>query len=611
MLATRGSALLVHRNSHLEDEDMALIDEVMSERLIQLRRASSSVSSPRSESVDHAGWSWSATASSCPTTSFDEASERVNDDCGKLLSSQSTVDDVEDKANSRSHLTHPTLSMLDSSDSFTSLDDSNVSTTCNTAPQQSTEILYTTAIAEVDEGSSVDGRRSSLSTTKFVVRKGWIEKCGQRFKTWKWRYFELTRDGCLRYYTAEDKTVCKGTIHVAKTTKNDIVIQTHVSSREFFFILSTPHRNYLLSTATERAMTRAQAGPGRWDPLRNTVHLTVDDNHQPHKWRGYDDPHDAKTMPMAGVLLKRGHVRTNWVQRYFKLEKLDHHPVLRYYSDGDGRATPKGAISLVNASVSAGVPFCCDGRRNYFVVLSGSLDLHLNALTERDMRRWIHALRKAIEHRPMTPPRPMHVVATHATVVASHLPHIHFTFASKAEFETLQLESRGDALVVSSTSAAAPSVPLGAQLIRVQGVSLGLTIDAARLQLARATYPLQCEFICAPAKRGEMIKRSRSSRTLTSWKTREIVVEHGCLTYIAWHEVRGSFSLAGCYLQLPDVPNRPHCILVGRSPTDKLVLQASSDDERISWAATLHCSILMASHGLSVAGLASNDPFFV
>ncbi|KAF0720721.1 hypothetical protein AaE_010286, partial [Aphanomyces astaci] len=230
----------------------------------------------------------------------------------------------------------------------------------------------------------------------------------------------------------------------------------------------------------------AQAGPGRWDPLRNTVHLTVDENHQAHKWRGYDDPHDGKT-PMAGFLLKRGHVRTNWVQRYFKLEKLDHHPVLRYFlhDDSSRHQTAKGAISLVNAYLSPGIPCCSDGRRNYFMLHSGSQELHLNALTEGDMRRWIHALANAIQLRPTSPPRPMHVVSAQAVHVAKQLPRVH----------------------------------------------------------------------------------------------------------------------------LPDVPGRPHCVAVGRSPADKLVLQAASEDEQISWAATLHCSIVMASQGLSVAGLDTNEPF--
>ncbi|RHY66299.1 hypothetical protein DYB38_008947 [Aphanomyces astaci] len=619
MLATRSSTVQVHRSSQLEDDDLALIDEVMAERCILLRRTSpSAMWSPRSGSMDNADNNVPATAAegaeASRPMSFAANSKHSHDDT-EHSSSLDSIDDADDVAIHRSHLTHPTLSMLQSSDSLTSFDDTSASSCDLTAQPKPTDVLGDPSVIVEEEAS---GRRSSVST-KFVVRKGWIEKCGQRFKTWKWRYFELTRDGCLRYYTAEDKAVCKGSIQVEKTTKNDIVIQTHVSSRDFFFVLSTPLRNYLFSTASERAMTRwiralesigAQAGPGRWDPLRNTVHLTVDENHQAHKWRGYDDPHDGKT-PMAGFLLKRGHVRTNWVQRYFKLEKLDHHPVLRYFlhDDSSRHQTAKGAISLVNAYLSPGIPCCSDGRRNYFMLHSGSQELHLNALTEGDMRRWIHALANAIQLRPTSPPRPMHVVSAQAVHVAKQLPRVHVTFESKPAFESLLLESRGDALVVSRTSGLCPTVPLGAQLLRVDGVSVGLTVDAALLRLARATYPLPCEFIGAPVKRGDMVKRSRSSRTLTSWKTREVVVEHGFLTYLAWHEVRDSFSLAGCYLQLPDVPGRPHCVAVGRSPADKLVLQAASEDEQISWAATLHCSIVMASQGLSVAGLDTNEPF--
>ncbi|CAK4080507.1 unnamed protein product [Aphanomyces euteiches] len=569
VLATPGHIAM--RGSQVGNEDMALIDEILSERSMFSAKSMGKMDSVTSPSpLD--------------------------------LTDSSSADDTP-----RSQLTHPTLNMLQSS-SMSSFDSTRGGTTQD-APLVIPEL-------EIESESSVE------PVPKFLIRKGWIEKCGHTFKTWKWRYFELTRDGCLRYYTSEDKSVCKGMIHVEKTTKNDIVIQTHMSSREFFFVLSTPSRNYLFSTSTERTMKRwiralestgAHAGPGRWDPLRNTVHLTVDDDNKAHKWKGYEDPQDEQAL-MAGYLLKRGHVRTNWVQRFFRIEMADNHPMLRYYDDD--RVTAKGSISLVNAYLSPGAPFSPDGRRNYFMLYCGTHELHLNALSEGDMRRWVHALAKAIVyrvHNPSAPPLPIQAAAAQATKIALGLPRVEIEFPSKESFETVLMERRSEALVVSQVSSLFPTLPLGAQLIRVNGTSIGLTLDAARLQLAQSAYPMVCEFICAPTKRGEMIKRSRSPRTLTSWKIREIVVEHGTLSILAWHEVRDSFSLTGCYLQILDIPGHPFCIAIGRSPApaDKLVLQASSLEDQMVWAATIHCSILMASQGLNVSGFDSHQLFFV
>ncbi|KAF0697967.1 Aste57867_11383 [Aphanomyces stellatus] len=624
------------RPSHVAEDDMVLLEQVLSERGLLNQStlsvsSSSSSASPTSDRLSKLDWNW-ASARRMSMSDAKDVAKDAKMDCGQSSSQESTKDS---DTNERMHLTHPTLSMLQS-DSISSLDcypqgKAQSGTTLSEAkPEEEFDEDDDDPVGRASEAIPVDAIRDSaiddmmmrpssldpLAPPKFVVRKGWIEKCGGTFKTWKWRYFELTRDGWLRYYTAEDKAVLKGAIHVEKTTANDIVIQTHVSTREFFFILVTPQRNYLFSTNTERSMRRwirglenigAQASTGRWDPLRNTVHLTVDESKQAHKWKGYDDPHDGKTT-MAGILLKRGHLRTNWVQRYFKIEVVDQHPILRYYADD--KTTPKGSISLVNTYLSPGTPFCPDGRRNYFMLHCGAHELHLNALSEPDMRRWIHALAKTIVMRPL-PSMVFPEIAAQAAHVAAQLSHVTVTFQTKDDFETLQLEGRAEALIVSQTSILFATIPLGAQLIRVDNVSIGLTLDVARLRLAQATYPMTCEFICAPAKRGTMVKKSRSNRPLASWKSRDVLIEHGFLSYFSWHELRDSFPLAGCYLQLADSPSRPFCVAVGRSPADKLVLQASSKEEQIDWAATLHCGILMASQGLKVEGLETQTPFFV
>ncbi|KDO28391.1 hypothetical protein SPRG_06629 [Saprolegnia parasitica CBS 223.65] len=447
-----------------------------------------------------------------------------------------------------------------------------------------------------------------------ILRRGWIEKCGNKFKTWKWRYFELTRDGYLRYYTAEDKATCKGSIHVEATTKNDIVIQTHVSERLYFFILLTPGRTYLFSTKTQRAMTRwihalesigANARTGRWDPLRNTVHLTLDDAELAHKWTPYEDPRDHASM--EGVLYKRGHVRTNWSKRFFRIEIHNKLPMLCYYTEDQG--APKGHLPLLGCIVSGGIPFAPDSRRNYFVIATDNLELHLSAMTEHDMYLWLHAIQQVQKKHPR-PPSVLTQAIDRACVLAKTLERVPVTFRSKRDFEAMELARRGEALLVTEASVLASEVVRGAQLVTIAGVSLGTTCDAVRLRLATAVYPLTCEFLLPPKKRGTLIKKSRATHQMATWKERDVVVANGELRYMAGNALRGAFSLAGCWVTVAAFANRPFCIVLGRSPSDKLVLQAPTLSDQVEWASVLHCSIVMASQGLNMTQMRYERPFY-
>ncbi|OQR83968.1 hypothetical protein ACHHYP_14073 [Achlya hypogyna] len=499
---------------------------------------------------------------------------------------------------------HPTLSMLQSG----SFDDDD-----------EIDSRFSHALAMRASAITSPSRGSIQASTPYedrIVRKGWIEKCGNKFKTWKWRYFELTRDGYLRYYTSEDKSTCKGAIHVEATTKNDIVIQTHVSERLYFFILLTPNRNYLFSTKTQRAMNRwiqalesigANARTGRWDPLRNTVHLTLDDTETAHKWTPYEDPRDRASI--EGVLWKRGHVRTNWSKRFFRIETTaQKEPILRYYTEDGGPA--KGTMALLGCVVSCGIADGPDGRRNYFVVATMAHELHLSAVSEHEMYAWIHALQQ-VQRKFPRPPSVLKQVVDRACGVARGLNRVPVIFRCKRDFEAIGLDRRAEALVVVEPSVLAPEVVVGAQLLTIAGVSVGQTCDAVRLRLAHATYPLTCEFLSPPTKRGTLVKKSRSSHHMATWKAREVVVAGGELHYFKGStECRGSFSLIGCWVTVAAFSNRPFCVVVGRSPTDKLVLQASTLEEQVDWASVLYCAIYMASMGLTGVEHQYDRPFF-
>merc|ERR1712130_552311 len=61
----------------------------------------------------------------------------------------------------------------------------------------------------------------------FVLKKGWMTKLGETFKTWKYRYFELWSNGLLNYFDNEMKLKKKGSINIV-----DEVIAIDLYSKE-------------------------------------------------------------------------------------------------------------------------------------------------------------------------------------------------------------------------------------------------------------------------------------------------------------------------------------------------------------------------------------------
>lgn len=443
-----------------------------------------------------------------------------------------------------------------------------------------------------------------------VVMKGWLEKCGQQFKTWNWRFFVLRDDGVLSYYQDQTRAKLKGSIHVGYGSKADISVQSNMIDKKFVFMIATPQRNTIISAASQASMTKwiaklhlMGAKPSQpWDPLCKTVNFFVRDSECPHEWKRYDDP--TSYIHMEGCLLKRGHVNKNWKNRFFRIEKGE----LRYYTENQDEL--KGSMPLKGTIVSPGMTQCPDGRRYYFVITSkdGKFEMHLNAHNHNDMHRWIEALQEAqtaLGHTSDTG-----TVVGLALVVqrAEEIPltkiEVSFKIAEEVAFE---LERRTEALIV--TKCPLDSVPSGSQLIAVEGRSiLRESYSEARTRLRLTPLPFTLEFLLTPYKKGVLVKKSRSG--FENWKRRVVIVSNGEIHY--YKEIatgskkaeptlkhRKSFSLYGCYLNLLQVPGRDLCIVVARSPSDKLVLQTQSADERIEWASVIYCSIRMVSQGIT------------
>ncbi|GMF17946.1 unnamed protein product [Phytophthora fragariaefolia] len=447
-----------------------------------------------------------------------------------------------------------------------------------------------------------------------VVMQGWLEKCGQQFKTWNWRFFVLRNDGVLSYYVDETLKKLKGSIDIGFGSKADVSVQANAMDKKFVFLISTPQRNLMISAPSQRMMTKwiarlhaAGAVPTQpWDPLRNTVKFYVRDTECNHEWKRYDDP--TSYIHMEGCLMKRGHVNKNWKNRFFRIEKGE----LRYYTENQSEL--KGSVPLKDTIVSPGMAQCPDGRKYYFVLTSkdGKFEMHLNAHNENSMHLWIEALQEAQTALGRMAGKKGTVAGLSLVVKrAEEIPlgRIGVVFKRPEDID-IEMQKRTEALIVAS-SPRNRGVSVGSQLISVEGRSiLRETYAEARKTLRASSFPLRLEFLLPPYKRGVLIKKSRSG--FENWKRRVVIVTNGEIHY--YKEVsaftngkrapaelkhRKSFSLYGCYLNLVQLPGRELCIVVARSPSDKLVLETRTEEERMEWASVIYCSIRMVSQGIT------------
>ncbi|KAL4125038.1 hypothetical protein KRP22_010579 [Phytophthora ramorum] len=447
-----------------------------------------------------------------------------------------------------------------------------------------------------------------------VVMQGWLEKCGQQFKTWNWRFFVLRNDGVLSYYADETLKKLKGSIDIGYGSKADVSVQANAMDKNFVFLISTPQRNLMISAPSQRMMTKwiarlhaAGAVPTQpWDPLRKTVKFYVRDTECNHEWKRYDDP--TSYIHMEGCLLKRGHVNKNWKNRFFRIEKGE----LRYYTENQSEL--KGSVPLKDTIVSPGMAQCPDGRKYYFVLTSkdGKFEMHLNAHNENSMHLWIEALQEAQTALGRMAGKKDTVAGLSLVVKrAEEIPlgRIGVLFKRPEDID-IEMQKRTEALIVAS-SPRSRGVAVGSQLVSVEGRSiLRETYAEARKILRASSFPLQLEFLLPPYKRGVLIKKSRSG--FENWKKRVVIVTNGEIHYYkqvqsfsggkkapAELKHRKSFSLYGCYLNLVQIPSRDMCIVVARSPSDKLVLQTRTEEERMEWASVIYCSIRMVSQGIT------------
>ncbi|CAH0477139.1 unnamed protein product [Peronospora belbahrii] len=446
-----------------------------------------------------------------------------------------------------------------------------------------------------------------------VVMQGWLEKCGQQFQTWNWRFFVLRNDGVLSYYTDETLKKLKGSLDIGYGSKADVSVQSNAMDKNYVFLIATPQRNLMASAPSRRMMIKwiarlhaAGAIPVEpLDPFRKTVKFFVRDTQRNYEWKRYDDP--TSYIHMEGCLLKRGHVNKSWKNRFFRIEKGK----LRYYTENQSEL--KGSVPLKDTIVSPGMAQCPDGRKYYFMLTSkdGKFEMHLNAHNESSMHLWIEALQEAQAALDRMDDKKDYVPGFSLVVKrAEEIPlgRIGVVFKRPEDID-IEMQRRTEALIVAS-SPKNRGIAVGSQLISVEGHNILRKTCAESRQILRASsFPLQLEFLLPPYKRGVLMKKSRSGFEI--WKKREVIVTNGEIHYYkhpssysggrtpAELKHHKYFSLYGCYLNLVELPGRDMCILVARSPSDKLILQTSTEGERVEWGSVIFCSIRMVSQGIT------------
>jgi hypothetical protein len=111
---------------------------------------------------------------------------------------------------------------------------------------------------------------------------------------------------------------------------------------------------------------------------------------------------------------------------------------------------------------------------------------------------------------------------------------------------------------------------------------------------------LALRLLRAPHKEGTLVKRSRTQHHGRNWKRRYFVLSEGVLRYYEGgtrptkgQKEAGSISLAEC-VACPTSEDRPHCLMLIRDSSDRLLVQAESDHVRDEWLSALHAAISVA-----------------
>ncbi|KAK3238037.1 hypothetical protein CYMTET_51917, partial [Cymbomonas tetramitiformis] len=206
--------------------------------------------------------------------------------------------------------------------------------------------------------------RSRIATTEPPVKKGWLMKEGGSYKSWKQRYFVLS-GGTLSYFKQSKMQGYKGCVHLDSDVMEpcSVTSASYVSATQsdvmlthgYRMALLTKHRMFVFSAGSIKERASWMKAIDRMIASKNKAAGNV-------RRSQYGGPRCMK----QGVLMKKGHINTNWKQRYFVLN----HGRLEYYA---ARMEWKGGISLLNAKVT---------QSDKKIRINGILHYHLLIQTE-------------------------------------------------------------------------------------------------------------------------------------------------------------------------------------------------------------------------------------
>eukprot|EP01091_Cochliopodium_minus_P014982 TRINITY_DN5214_c0_g1_i1.p1 TRINITY_DN5214_c0_g1~~TRINITY_DN5214_c0_g1_i1.p1 ORF type:complete len:477 (+),score=153.76 TRINITY_DN5214_c0_g1_i1:21-1451(+) len=212
---------------------------------------------------------------------------------------------------------------------------------------------------------------------EYNKKVGFLFKKGANRTNWKKRYFVLLGNE-LSYYPSETSTKCLNTIYLSNTTIKDDKSERKSGRSHCFYIQSNNaqqgERIYYISCASEEEKEE-------WIK-EIALHSKIDD---------YISLEEEKYPPFKqGYLIKKGHVRRNWKQRWFVLRKN----LLCYYKNRNDQKNkkPLGIIPLLDTSTQL---IKKTNSAYVFVVNHPSRKVYYLAATGENYTTWLISIQNA------------------------------------------------------------------------------------------------------------------------------------------------------------------------------------------------------------------------
>mmetsp|Transcript_4950 Transcript_4950/g.5085 ORF Transcript_4950/g.5085 Transcript_4950/m.5085 type:complete len:1012 (-) Transcript_4950:261-3296(-) len=401
------------------------------------------------------------------------------------------------------------------------------------------------------------------------------------------RKFFILHDKMLTYHQDEDHTgAIQGMIELSSGTK------VQVSEEMYALSLTDAEKN--------RIILQFDTASGDFNKWKTSI-LTVTGRVQQQSTQS-DDTRIQKALAAAvkkGALKVRPPTRSGdvWEERQFILTSSELIQFLKLPENGVGgrivesfRIHPSCSVFETNLG-----PFA-------FELVTSEKVLHVMGDSKETTNSWMIALRDTIFHSQPEPDDPLLQAALKKIETD-----VFYTVTFREDKPLgVVLERTGEWAVVKLSNFKDTGVYIGSALVSVNDVDVTLLTYAATIEkLKNWKPPLKLGFRKAPSRQGYLIKQARSnnrSGMKKSWTQRYFTLDEGRLMYkendATDVTLKGDFPLMGSAVSLvsEEETGRPYCFRLVSGVTC-LIMNATSEEDMMDWAATLYHAIAIANGG--------------